>query len=123
MCCGTEAGSYLRLIDYCITQLKAQGLSRTCNESKEELLWRLSLLCRAPAELVWNHTATYLHMAPVAGRSQPLARTSRVERRSNSNLAGQTERMEHDAGSGGGWGAADSMVDGAECRLQGEGLG
>ena len=36
MCCGTEAGSYLRLIDSCITQLKAQGPSRTCNESKEE---------------------------------------------------------------------------------------
>ena len=36
MCCGTEAGSYLRLIDSCITQLKAQGASRTCNESKEE---------------------------------------------------------------------------------------
>ena len=31
-----EAGSYLRLIDSCITQLKAQGPSRTCNESKEE---------------------------------------------------------------------------------------
>ena len=36
MCCGTEAGSYLRLIDSCITQLKAQGPSRTCHESKEE---------------------------------------------------------------------------------------
>jgi len=34
--CGSEAGSYLRLIDSCITQLKAQGPSRTCNESKEE---------------------------------------------------------------------------------------
>ena len=32
----TEAGSYLRLIDSFITQLKAQGPSRTCNESKEE---------------------------------------------------------------------------------------
>jgi len=32
----TEAGSYLRLIDSCITQLKAQRPSRTCNESKEE---------------------------------------------------------------------------------------
>jgi len=31
-----EAGSYLRRIDFCITQLKAQGPSRTCNESKEE---------------------------------------------------------------------------------------
>ena len=29
-------GSYLRHIDSCITQLKAQGPSRTCNESKEE---------------------------------------------------------------------------------------
>jgi len=37
-CCGTEAGSYLRLIDSCITQLKAQAPSRTCNESKEEWL-------------------------------------------------------------------------------------
>ena len=36
MCCGTEAGLYLRLINSCITQLKAQGPSRTCNESKEE---------------------------------------------------------------------------------------
>jgi len=32
----TRRGSYLRLIDSCITQLKAQGPSRTCNESKEE---------------------------------------------------------------------------------------
>jgi len=34
---GSEAGSYLRCIDSCITQLKAQGPSRTCNESKEEV--------------------------------------------------------------------------------------
>ena len=35
---GGDAGQfpYLRLIDSCITQLKAQGPSRTCNESKEE---------------------------------------------------------------------------------------
>ena len=32
----TEAGSYLRLIDSCITQLKSPGPSRTCNESNEE---------------------------------------------------------------------------------------
>jgi hypothetical protein len=32
----TEAVSSLRLIDSCITQLNAQGPSRTCNESKEE---------------------------------------------------------------------------------------
>ena len=39
----TEAGSYLRLIDSCITQLKAQGPSWTCNESKEEerSTWRM----------------------------------------------------------------------------------
>ena len=34
--CGSEEGSYLRLVDFCITQLKAQGPSRTCNDSKEE---------------------------------------------------------------------------------------
>jgi len=33
---GSEAGSYLRLIDSFNTQHKAQGPSRTCNESKEE---------------------------------------------------------------------------------------
>ena len=33
---GDEEGSYLRLIDFCITQLKAQRPSRFCNESKEE---------------------------------------------------------------------------------------
>ena len=31
-----ETGSYLRLKDSCITQLKAQGPSSTCNESKEQ---------------------------------------------------------------------------------------
>ena len=36
LCSGSESGSYLRLIDSCITQLKAQGPSRTCNENKEE---------------------------------------------------------------------------------------
>ena len=36
MCIGSDAGSYLRLIDSCITQLQAQGPSRTCIESKEE---------------------------------------------------------------------------------------
>ena len=38
---GWEVGSYLRLIDSCITQLKVQGPSRTCNESKEEEAARL----------------------------------------------------------------------------------
>jgi len=32
---GSEAVSYLRLIDSGTTQLKAQGHSRTCAESKE----------------------------------------------------------------------------------------
>ena len=32
----TEAGSYVRRIHSCITQLKAQGPSRMLNESKEE---------------------------------------------------------------------------------------
>ena len=33
---SSEAGSNLRRIDSCITPLKAQGPSRTCNECKEE---------------------------------------------------------------------------------------
>ena len=36
MCSGSETGSHLRLIDSCITQLKAQGTSRACIMSKEE---------------------------------------------------------------------------------------
>ena len=36
VCSGSESDLYLRLIDSCITQLKAHGPSRTCNESKEE---------------------------------------------------------------------------------------
>ena len=54
MCSGTEAGSYFRLIDSCITQLKAQGPSRTCNESKEEeeADHRGLLLCRPV--VVWH---------------------------------------------------------------------
>ena len=33
MCSGSEAGSYLRIIESCITQLKAQGPRMACNES------------------------------------------------------------------------------------------
>jgi len=52
---GSEAGSYLRLIDSCITQLKAQ---QTCNESKEE------------RERVHNlpHTGTHVNPIPFASR-------------------------------------------------------
>ena len=33
---GSEAGAYLRLVDTCITQRKAQGPFRTWNESQKE---------------------------------------------------------------------------------------
>jgi len=36
MCSSSEAGSYLRFTDSCITQLKAQGPAWTCNKNKEE---------------------------------------------------------------------------------------
>ena len=36
MCSGSVAGSYLRLIDSCVTQPKAQSTSKTWNESKDE---------------------------------------------------------------------------------------
>ena len=48
MCSGSEAGLYVRLIDSCITQLKAQGPSRTCHESKEEeVVGRSQKVCKA----------------------------------------------------------------------------
>ena len=46
-------GSYLRLIDSCITQLKAQGPARTCNESKEEEDGQ-------PARGAWPDAASFL---------------------------------------------------------------
>ena len=54
MCRGSEAGSYLRLIDFCSTQLEAQGPSRICNESEEEprkhaQMMQSSPLCRRAA--------------------------------------------------------------------------
>jgi len=50
MCCGT---SYLKLIDSCITQLKVQGPSRTCNESKEEKEVMLTAVVSLGAVLAW----------------------------------------------------------------------
>ena len=36
---GEQMDAYLRRTDSCITQLKAQGPSRTCNDSREESKW------------------------------------------------------------------------------------
>ena len=58
MCCGTEAGSYLRLIDSCITQLKAHGPSRTCNESKEDPAAQVSALVAKMLPRVLGHLRT-----------------------------------------------------------------
>ena len=48
MCSGSEAGSYLRLIDSCITQLKAHGPSRTCNEKNDLRFYEV------PGRLGWG---------------------------------------------------------------------
>ena len=37
LCSASEAGSYLRLIDSCITQLKVQGLSLRLKEEEEKM--------------------------------------------------------------------------------------
>ena len=52
MCSGSEAGLYLRPIDSCITQLKAQKPSRSCNESNktEEVLTARACATRAGFE-------------------------------------------------------------------------
>ena len=47
--------SDLRLIDSCITQLKAQGPSRTCNESKEE---EVSVASRQMSSLIPGQIAS-----------------------------------------------------------------
>ena len=62
MCSGSEAGSYLRLIDSCITQLKAQGPARTCNESKEEeeMQYRTVVGAHAARD---EHWAAWVHPA------------------------------------------------------------
>ena len=51
MCSGSEAGSFLRLIDSCITQLKAQGPSRTCTESKKEAVNKHKISSRSLGEM------------------------------------------------------------------------
>ena len=50
---GSEAGLYLRLIDSCITQLKAQGPFRTWNWSKEEEEKKVEAGGAANNEYVW----------------------------------------------------------------------
>jgi len=82
-----EEGSYLRLIDSCITQLKAQGPSRTCNESKEEAkegVWgpnRLGFRLRRAAP----HTRSHCHPSRArvsrARRARPRARLGTTQAR------------------------------------------
>ena len=50
-------GSYLRLTDSCITQLKDQGPSRTCNEGKEEEEEALGLGFRIEGGLLQGYLA------------------------------------------------------------------
>ena len=50
----------MRLIDSCITQLKAQGPSRTCNESKEE---EEENLTAEPKEKIASTNATKIETA------------------------------------------------------------
>ena len=62
MCSGSEAGSYSRLKNSCITQLKDQGPARTSNESKEEEEEEVSIIVIFSSWLpaihtVWSTTA------------------------------------------------------------------
>ena len=72
MCSGTEAGSYVRRIDSCITQLQAQGPSRTCNESKEEEEARRdAALCDHVSAQTLNPTPSTLNPKPYALNPKP----------------------------------------------------
>ena len=65
MCSGSEAGSYLRLIDSCTTQLKAQGPSWACNESQEEKdLDARSVLVRVLLGVAVDHLEDLERRAP-----------------------------------------------------------
>ena len=80
----TEAGSYLRLIDPCITQLEAQGPSRTFNESKEEeaeeevffspnIRARLRLIsASASSTSLHSHVTVYLEWCDIHSNGQYL---------------------------------------------------
>ena len=56
MCCGSEAGSYWRLKDSCITQLEDQESSRTCNESKEEEEENITELSEKGLSFSWTRS-------------------------------------------------------------------
>ena len=45
---------HFRFIDSCITQLKAQGPSRTCDESEEEMSSAIAKLVQASGSRVWD---------------------------------------------------------------------
>ena len=75
MCSGSEAVSYLRPIDSCFTQLKAQGPSRTCNESKEEeevTSFRAAppSLCRRPGQSKYTPTGAIVCTRNRVGSNQ-----------------------------------------------------
>ena len=81
-----ETGSYLRRIDSCITQLKAQGPSRTCDENKEEeeALKQTRFQGRHQTDLISEDNVIQLHfyaiwgMAFIRGYQHPVPRRARI---------------------------------------------
>jgi len=76
--------SYLRLIDSCITQLKAQRPSRTCNESKEEARGTAagSRACHLPAAEPATYHSPACHL-PQSNTSSCVGRVSDGEEKSS----------------------------------------
>ena len=67
MCSGSEAGSYLSLIDSCITQLKAQGPSRTCGSEAGSYLRLIDccitqLKAQGPSRTGGSEAGSYLRL-------------------------------------------------------------
>ena len=80
----TEVGSYLRLMDSCITQSKAQGTFWTCNDSKEEEermtighLIETMLGKVHPTPYTLRPTPYTLHPTPYAPHPTPLSGSKR----------------------------------------------
>jgi len=81
--------TYLRLVDSCITQLNAQGPSRTCNESKEE-----------EKEGAWIESLPGLeqgNLSHVNGQHQTPNTKHKTKKHNTQNMKHKTQNTKHHA--------------------------
>jgi len=98
-----EAGSYLRLIDSCITQLTAQGPFRTCNESKAEEEEPSHHSCKAAFskrefKLPWLEAGPTNHFDDKVVRTRRLVATPPATRLTYASSANEREPLPSEEG-------------------------